>query len=344
MLFRKFRLWILCRFAEGIFYSFLALLHAAPVSFFRRLSMPLLKVLIVFVVPRRRIIKNLGAAFGATYSMATKRGFASGVQDHFARNLADCFIQLARPQYAREAIILKGLKNLEAALTKGNGVIALGAHIGNFALVGTRVGSEGFRFHTLFRLPRDRRIGALVERHARIACQEIIPSLPKRKAASKVLEVLKRNEIVFILADNLKSGKIDTQLFGQRVRTSRGPVSLALRSGAAVVPMYIVRNYQGILELVIEPEISMVRGGKLAADIVNNTHRIADYLEGLISSYPDQWNWLTVRMRGSGSAPARFVPEQQQNSSSSNAALGYTASAAKQKRLFWSVDSEKTAP
>jgi KDO2-lipid IV(A) lauroyltransferase len=239
--------------------------------------------------------------------MATKKGFARGVQDHFVRNLTDCFIQLARPRYAREAITVKGLQNLETALAKENGVIALGAHIGNFALVGTRVGSEGFRFHTLFRLPRDRRIRALVERHARIACQEIIPSLPKRKAASRVLEVLKKNEIVFILADNLKSGKIDTHLFGQRVRTSRGPVSLALRSGAAVVPMCIVRNYQGILELVIEPEIPMLREGKLAADIVNNTHRIADYLEALIRSYPDQWNWLTVRMRGSGCAPARFV-------------------------------------
>jgi KDO2-lipid IV(A) lauroyltransferase len=324
MLFRKSRLWLLCRLSEGIFYSFLALLHAAPISLFRRLSLPLLKILIIFVVPRGRIIKNLGAAFGATYSMATKKGFAKGVQDHFARNLTDCFILLARPRYAREAIMLKGRENLEAALSKGNGVIALGAHIGNFALVGTRVGAEGFRFHTLFRLPRDRRIGALVERHARIAYQEIIPSLPKRRAASKVLELLKRNEIVFILADNLKSGKIDTRLFGQRVRTSRGPVSLALRSGAAVVPMYIVRNYQGAPELVIEPEIPMLREGKLAADIVNNTHRIADYLEALIRSYPDQWNWLTVRMRGSGSAQVRFVPGR--------------------RSLLWPARSEKIAP
>jgi KDO2-lipid IV(A) lauroyltransferase len=315
-----------------MFYSFLALLHAAPTSLFRRLSMPLLKVVILFVVPRHRIIKNLEAAFGATYSMPTKKGFARGVQDHFVRNLTDCFIQLAQPQYAREAITAKGLENLEAALAKGNGVIALGAHIGNFALVGARVGSQGFRFHTLFRLPRDRRISALVQCHARIARQEIIPSLPKRKAASKVLEVLKKNEIVFILADNLKSGKIDTQLFGQRVRTSRGPVSLALRSGAAVVPMYIVRNYQGVPELVIEPEIPMVREGKLAADIVNNTHRIAGYLEGLIRSYPDQWNWLTVRMRGGGTAPARFLSGQQNADNSG------------QRKLFWPVSSEKIAP
>jgi KDO2-lipid IV(A) lauroyltransferase len=266
--------------------------------------------LIFFVVPRHRIIKNLGAAFGATYSMATKKGFARGVQDHFVRNLTDCFIELARPEYARETIVLKGRENLEAALAKGKGVIGLGAHIGNFTLVGSRVGAEGFRFHTLFRLPQDPRVGALVERHARTGFQEIIPSLPKRKAAAKVLDVLKRNEIVFILGDNLKSGKIDTRLFGQRVRTSRGPVSLALRSGAAVVPMYAVRNYQGITELVIEPEIPMARDGKLSADIVNNTHRIADYLEGLIRTYPDQWNWLTVRMRGRGTGAPSFVSER----------------------------------
>jgi KDO2-lipid IV(A) lauroyltransferase len=308
MPFKRLRLWLLCRFFEGMFYVFL---YTLPRYIFRHLSMPLLKLLIFFVVPRRRIIRNLEGAFGATYSTPTKKGFARGVQDHFVRNLADCFVELAQPQFARQAITVKGLEHLETALAKGKGVIALGAHIGNFALVGSRVGAEGFRFHTLFRLPRDRRISALVVRYARTAFQEIIPSLPKRKAASKVLDVLKKNEIVFILADNLKSGKIATRLFGQRVRTSRGPVSLALRSGAAVVPMYIVRNYQGVLELVIEPEIPMVREGKLAADIVNNTHRIADYLEALIRNFPDQWSWLTVRMRGSGGAPAPSFPDSE---------------------------------
>jgi lauroyl/myristoyl acyltransferase len=95
---------------------------------------------------------------------------------------------------------------------------------------------------------------------------------------------------------NLKKGRIDALLFGQRVPSPRGPISLALRSGAPLVPMVLVREYHGGMELIIEPEIEMTRNGALANDIAENTQRVVLYLESLIRYYPDQWNWLTVRM------------------------------------------------
>jgi lauroyl/myristoyl acyltransferase len=58
-----------------------------------------------------------------------------------------------------------------------------------------------------------------------------------------------------------------------------------------------VRNYDGKLRLVIEPELLLIRNGSVYEDVSGNTHRIVGYLEGLIGRYPDQWNWLTVRMR-----------------------------------------------
>ena len=283
---------------EGIFFVFLGLLWLLPPDIFRRVSMPFLSFLIAFLVPRGRIVKNLGAAFGEVYSEASKKGLAKGVQEHFVRNLVDCFLQLHHPGYAREIVGITGKENLAAALAKGNGVIALGAHIGNFVLVGTRLGVEGYPFHTLFRIPSDPRIGTIICNYLppRLR-QRVIPSRPKRVAVRQILSALKRNEIVFILGDNLKKGKVQTLFFGQRVSSPRGPVSLALRSGAAVVPLYLIRNYQGGMDLIIEPEICLTRNGRLSEDITQNTHHIVDYLENLIRRYPDQWNWLTVRMR-----------------------------------------------
>jgi KDO2-lipid IV(A) lauroyltransferase len=71
---------------------------------------------------------------------------------------------------------------------------------------------------------------------------------------------------------------------------------LALRSGAPLVPMYLVRNYQGRLNLIIEPELEIVRNGNLAKNIEENTKRVVQHVEKLIRQYPDQWNWLTVRL------------------------------------------------
>jgi len=164
--------------------------------------------------------------------------------------------------------------------------------------VGARLGVEGYPFHTLFRIPSDPRIGTIVCNYLPPRLhQRVIPSRPRRAAVRQILSALKRNEIVFILGDNLKKGKVQTLFFGQRVFSPRGPVSLALRSGAAVVPLYLIRNYQGGMELIIEPEICLTRNGRLSEDITQNTHHIVGYLENLIRRYPDQWNWLTVRMR-----------------------------------------------
>jgi Kdo2-lipid IVA lauroyltransferase/acyltransferase len=294
---KKIQQWLLYRLVEAAFFVLNAALRLLPPRLFRRLCEPALSLLVYFLVPRKRIVKNLSAAFGRSYSAPTKEGIAHGVQENFTRSLIDCFLQLKDPERARRKVTIDGLENLTAALAKGKGVIALGAHIGNFVLVGTRLGMEGYSVSTLFRMPPDSRLKTIIERYLPFFYQQVIPSRPRRVAIRRIAEALKRNEIIFILGDNLKKGKVETSLFGQRVHTPRGPVSLALRSGAALVPMYLVRTYGGRLRLVIEPEMLLIKHGNVYEDVTGNTREIVRYLEGLIGRYPDQWNWLTVRMK-----------------------------------------------
>jgi Kdo2-lipid IVA lauroyltransferase/acyltransferase len=288
---------VLYRLSEVVFFFLYGLVKILPPSLFPKIAYPFLHLFIYFVVPRKRIIRNLTAAFGKSYSDSTKKGVARGIQEHFIRNLVDCFLQFSRSTHAREIIDVLGMEHLDSALRKGKGVIALGAHIGNFVLLGTRIGSEGYKFHTLFRIPPDPRIHTLISRFLPAYRYSVIPSSPRRTAVRKILEALKKNEIVYILGDNLRKGNVDALLFGQRVPSPRGPVSLALRSGAPLVPMYLVRNYQGSMQLVIEPELEMARNGSLAESITDNTRRVVGYLESLIRRYPDQWNWLTIRLK-----------------------------------------------
>ena len=295
MKFKPFH-WMMYRAFEAVFFFFLGLLYFLPINAFQKIAHPFLRLTIYLAIPTRRVVKNLAGAFGRSYSDATKHGLAKGVQEHFARNLMDCFLQLGDSDYARAAVKIRGIENLHAALAKGRGVIALGAHIGNFVLLGTRLGIEGHPFHTLFRMPPDRRIRNVIFRFLPRFHQRVIPSLPRRVAVRRILDRLKNNEIVFILGDNLKKGAISALLFGQRVPSPRGPISLALRSQAPLLPMYLVRSYDGGLDLVIEPELELTFQGNLPQAIEENTRRVVCHLENLIRRYPDQWNWLTVRM------------------------------------------------
>jgi len=284
------------RICEACFLFFYGMQRRLPFWLFRKLSPPFLRLFIRLAIPRKRVVRNLSAAFGDSYTTATKEGIASGVQENFLQNLMDCFWQLSDAQHARNSIEIRGAEHLQTALAKGKGVIALGAHIGNFVLVGTRLGLEGQRCHTLFRIPADKRIEKLINRFLPHYHQSVIPTAAKRTAVTKILDALKRNEIVHILGDNLKKGRIDASLFGQRVSSPRGPISLALRTQAPVVPMYLVRNYQGAMNLVIEPEMELTRDGNLLENIERNTRRMVLFVESVIRKYPDQWNWLTVRL------------------------------------------------
>lgn len=302
---KRVLLWLLYRLCDGVRLFFYAIYRILPPIMFRPTSAFLVKIVISLILPRRRIVKNLNRAFGETYASATKEGLAKGVQLHFARNIHDCLIQWLFPGHILSLVKVKGIENLQRALAKGKGVIALGAHIGNFVMAGTKLGIDGYPFHVLFHLPADKGVQSFIEQYIDSSFyQKLIPSQPRKVAVRRVLEILRRNEIVYILADNLKRGKVHTRFFGQPVRSARGPVSLALRSGAVVLPVNLIRNYQGGLDLIIDPEIPINRNGNLAADIVSNTRLITVYLEDLVRRYLDQWNWLTVRMGKEGGPAA----------------------------------------
>ncbi len=295
---KKFQMWLVYRVSKAALVLFRGSFRALPIRLFRLMMGSVTGVIISVFLSRRRIMENVNKALGGTCSVATKEGLAKGVQFNIGRNLQDCILQWLDPRYVIEHVTVTGIENLEAALARGKGVIALGAHLGNYVLVGARLGIEGYPFHTLFRVPSDKRVEQMIYQIAGSFHQNIIPSQPRRVAVTRILSALKENEIVFILSDNLKKGKIPTSLFGQTVFSPRGPVSLALRSGAVVLPIYLIRNYQGGLDLNIGQEIPMTRNGSLPADIARNTDRTMVYLEDFIRSYPDQWSWLTVRMRG----------------------------------------------
>ena len=298
--------WLGYRVCEGLWRLLVQFMKVMPPGPFRRLCTPLLRMLVVCAVSRRRIVAVMDAAFGDSWTPAAKRGLAKGVQQRMAENVLDCLVQMGYPDRLREVLDIRGIEHLEAALAKGRGVIALGFHLGNFILLTAAMGVAGHRVHGLMRFFDDERLMDLVRRHSRSFHTVLIPSLPRRRAVGSILAALRDNRIVVMLADNLKRGELETTLFGQPVRTARGFVSLALRTRAAVVPVYLVRGGDGRLQLVIEPEMEMARTGDLAADLVANTKRIMRLLEELVRHYPDQWYWLTVRLgRESGGGESR---------------------------------------
>jgi Kdo2-lipid IVA lauroyltransferase/acyltransferase len=246
---------------------------------------------------RRRSVSNLGVALGGRLDGAGIREIARRSLRNFFRACVEIGLALESSETdLRRDIGVAGKENLDAALAKGKGVIVLSAHLGNFFLLGTRLALEGYPVYVLVNQPRNGQFAKLMDDYRSQVRQRTIHARPRRDALRELSQVLRRNELAVVIADEYRRGDgVHVPLFGGKVLARRGPVTLASRTGAAIVPACMVRQPDDTLKLVIEPELELVRPGKAKADIHENTMRTTQWLERRVCDYPDQWNWMNIR-------------------------------------------------
>lgn len=246
---------------------------------------------------RKRSIKNLTVALGDSLGAQEIAETARKSLQNFFRDFIEIGISMeSTPETIRSEIALFGREHLERALAKGKGVVGVSAHLGNFFLLGTRLGLEGYPAQVLIKEAFPGRFAELRARYIEKSRQKMISAWSRRQASRDVVQVLRNNEVAIVVADEYRgSDGIPVPFFGRTVLARRGAVTLALRTGAAVLPMILTRDAEGRLTLTIESEIQMVKSGHIEADVRENVLRITQWLERVVRAYPDQWNWMPVR-------------------------------------------------
>ncbi|HWO43823.1 MAG TPA: lysophospholipid acyltransferase family protein, partial [Candidatus Eisenbacteria bacterium] len=251
---------------------------------------------------RTRSVANLTLALAGRLDSVSAERIARRSLRNFFRACVEIAIALASSdQEIRRRIPVSGKEHLNAALAKGKGVIALSAHFGNFFLLGTRLALEGYPVHVLINQPRHGQVSRLMDEYRWRIRQRTIHAKPRREALRELHRALRRNEIVIMIADEYRKGEgLEVPLFGRPVLARRGPATLASRTGAAVVPVYVTRQPDDSLKLIIQPELDLCRPGKSRAEIKENTARMTRWLEGTVSREPEQWNWMNIRVWEAG--------------------------------------------
>ena len=201
--------------------------------------------------------------------------------------------------YFNDMISIDGKENLDEALKRGKGVIAVSAHFGNFPFLATKIASLGYPISVIFRHPHQRGLAQYFEDQLNLSGVEPIPDKPRKSCVAKSLKCLKRNEILLLLMDmNAGSGGgVYVDFFGWMVPTFKGPIVLALRTGAAVLPVFIVREAGDRHRIIIDPPMDLKLIGDKDKNIFTNLSRLSKIVESHIREYPDQWWWIHRRWR-----------------------------------------------
>jgi KDO2-lipid IV(A) lauroyltransferase len=246
---------------------------------------------------RRRSLTNLRIALGQASNEAELETLARRSLRNFFRACVEIGVAVnASDADLKGRIPIVGRHHLDAVLERGKGALLLSAHLGNFFLVGSRIAIEGLPAYVLVNQPRDGRFAELMDRYRLQVRQSTIHARPRAQALRELTEVLRRNQVAVMIADEYRdTSGIEVPLFGRTVIARRGPISLALRTGAAVVPACLLRQNDDSLRLVIEPEIELARAERGAQAVRENTIRITQWLERTVRAHPDQWNWMNIR-------------------------------------------------
>lgn len=248
---------------------------------------------------RDRVLSNLSLAFGGEKDFKEITRLAKEVFFNFTLTPFETIFTAAAPssQFIKK-IKITGREYLDAALAKGHGVIALGVHLGPFTLVGARLSLEGYPFNLIINEGNFPRLWKRLGDYQRRLGQNLFPPKPASASVKKSLNALRRNEILYLIADEQQiRGGLPVPFFGQTAYTPPGPAIFSLKTGAPILPMFIVRE-KGIPQtLFIGSPIEM----ELTSDEKKNTElltaKFTKTIEDSIRQYPSQWPWLNRRWK-----------------------------------------------
>jgi KDO2-lipid IV(A) lauroyltransferase len=243
---------------------------------------------------RKRMEANVEKALdGQIADAAQRKALLQRAWLNFALGMLDTMavLHLSKERIAA-TIALEGEEYVKQALAKGRGVIALGAHLGAFTLIGPRLAAAGYSFSVVVKHPNDARLArVMTDYRARIGVGTI-SAKPRQEAVRGILRALRKNGIVLVIADEFKSGGVAVNFLGQKAAAPRGPASLALRTGAVTLPMFAPRAPDGSVVLRIGPEIEPARHEDVEASVAATTRLFTGHIEAAVRRFPDQWNWL----------------------------------------------------
>ena len=253
---------------------------------------------------RRRIIKaNISVVFGG--ELDKKKGQILGREscEYLVMSILDFLKlnQIVSPENYHKFIEIRGLSNLMKSIERGKGTIAVMGHFGNLFLI---------RYICYLNIPPraviireidnpflERFISSIFKTHDAIMVRP-------DGALKRVHQLLLQNAIMLTLADQKAGGTprvgrhgIVVDFFGIPSQTHITAPILARRTGASIIPLFIIRKGPGRYRIEINEPLKLICTTDETSDLKKNTRKLNQIFEDYIRRYPQHWFWLHRRWK-----------------------------------------------
>ncbi len=245
---------------------------------------------------RKIVLQNLRIAFDREKSEGEIRSIAKRNLQNLGMTAIEFFrLPKMNVEAFREKVHVEGLEIYQKALNNKKGILLLLSHFGNWEMMGLMSRFLGSSIAVIARpMKKNRRLDRLVTEIRSGTGLEVIST---EKASRKVMRVLAQNRMVGILIDQRakRSEGVEVDFFGKKAPSTPALAVLAMRTGAPVLPVFMVRNGNRMHRLLIKEPLQLADTGDIKKDVETNTQLMNKTLEAMIRQYPDQWFWVHRR-------------------------------------------------
>jgi len=208
-----------------------------------------------------------------------------------------CQMPKYTPENTKDFLRYEGLEHYLAARERGKGVLIVTGHLGAWELSSYYHSLMGYPMGMVIRRLDNAKVDGLVND---IRCRHGNKVLHKDDFARGLLAAMRKGETVGILMDtNMTPPQgVFVPFFGKAACTASGLARVALKTGATVLPGFMVwEEAEQRYVLRFGEEIPVVTTGDDEADTVANTARFTAVIEEWVRRYPDQWLWVHRRWK-----------------------------------------------
>ena len=196
------------------------------------------------------------------------------------------------PDYARRIAVLEGYENWKAAHDRGQGVLFISAHMANWELM---LAMGGLRGMDLLLVTRHLKPEWL---HKRLEAERLSVGFRcayQPRTLPAVMRALRHGDSVGFAMDQYMPPPMGSpvKFFGVEVDTLTAPAVLAFRTGAAIIPVTQKREHDGMVRIILFPEIKLGPD----QDPARATALLARRIEEMIRNNPSQWLWVHRRFK-----------------------------------------------
>jgi lauroyl/myristoyl acyltransferase len=185
----------------------------------------------------------------------------------------------------------EGLVNVEHALQAGKGAMLAMPHIGGFDWGGAWFAASGYPATVVAESLEPPELFDFFKTLREGFGLEVVELGDAAGAA--ILRRLRSNGLVGLVCDRDIAGTgAEVEFFGYSTTIPAGPATLALRTGAAIIPCAVYFEPDGLHRGVIRPPLEVSRTGNLREDIQRITQDLAREFENFIRVAPEQWHVL----------------------------------------------------